>query len=400
MLKVLHIEDRFHPELGYQLNFFSKYHNPLIDMTIVTSGSLSYWNRDDGQDLSAADEKFEKENQIKIVRLKCALSRNRKANLILLGLRKKIKEISPDIIYIHALETWTCLRIFLMPAIVNKYIIYTDTHTLLNQFRGGAVEKFHMMLLKHIIVKKINKRKIKVLYTVDENRLIAENKYGISPENISPCPIGTDLSLYFYSEEMRNLLRKQFNIENDEAVIIYSGKINDFKKPHLIIDALKLIQKDLARQVKVIMVGAADEKYLQKLLETSRGNEKIKVELIGSVPNAELYKYYSMADFAVFPKENSLSSLDVQACNLPLIMEKDSTNIERLKYGGFIYEKDNIQDLADKIQIFIKNEGVRKKMGNAGKAYVHEYYDYVKIIKNLENHFFKDSQKMERASSE
>jgi glycosyltransferase involved in cell wall biosynthesis len=393
MLKVLHIEDRFHPELGYQLNFFSKYHNPLIDMTILTSGSLSYWNRDDGQDLSAIDEKFEKENHVKIIRLKSAFSRKRKANLILLGIRKKIREISPDIIYVHALETWTCLRIFLMPSILNNYIIYTDTHTLLNQFNGGIIEKFHMMLLKLIMVRKINKRRIKVLYTVEENRLIAENKYGVSPGNIFPCPIGTDLSLYFYSEPMRDLLRKQFNIENDEVVIIYSGKINGIKKPQLIIDALKLIQDDIAGKVRVIMVGAADEKYMHKLLEESRGNNKIKVELIGSVPNSELYKYYSMADFAVFPKENSLSSLDVQACKLPLIMEKDITNTERLKYGGLLYEKDNIQDLAGKIRIFIKDESLRKQMGSMGKAFVEENYNYVDIIKDLEDQFFKDSKK-------
>jgi glycosyltransferase involved in cell wall biosynthesis len=393
MLKVLHIEDRFHPELGYQLNFFSKYHNPSIDMTIVTSGSLSYWNRDDGQDLSAVDVKFEKENKVNIVRLKCAFSRKRKANLILLGLRKKIKEISPDIIYIHALETWTCIRIFLMPSILNNYIIYTDTHTLLNQFRGGLIEKFHMMLLKLIIVREINKRKIKVLYTVEENRLIAEKKYGIFPGNIYPCPIGTDLSLYFYSEPLRDLLRKQFNIENDEVVIIYSGKINGIKKPHLIIDALKLIRDDFAGKVRVIMVGAADEKYLHTLLGDSRNNDKLKVEITGSVPNAELYKYYSMADFAVFPKENSLSSLDVQACKLPLIMENDITNSERLKFGGLLYEKDNIQDLAAKIRIFIKDEDKRRQMGDMGRAYVEENYNYVKIIKDLEDQFFKDSKK-------
>jgi glycosyltransferase involved in cell wall biosynthesis len=397
MLKVLHIEDRFHPELGYQLNFFSKYHNPLIDMTIVTSGSLSYWNRNDGQDLSIIDRKFEQENHIKIVRLKSLFSRKRKANMILLGLRKKIKEISPDIIYIHALETWTCLKLFLMPFVINNFIIYTDTHTLLNQFRGGAVEKFHMMLLKMIIVRKINKRKIKVLYTVEENRLIAENKYGISPGNIFPCPIGTDLSVYFYSEEMRDLLRKQFKVENAETVIIYSGKINDFKKPHLIVDALKLIQQDITTVVRVILVGAADEKYLQILIQTSKDNDKIKVEYIGLVPNAELYKYYSMADFAVFPRENSLSSLDVQACNLPLIMENDVTNTERLKHGGFVYEKDNIHDLADKIRIFVNDEGLRKKMGRAGKTYVEKHYNYMEIVKNLEDQFFIDSPKKDRA---
>ena len=389
MVKILHIEDRFHPELGYQLNFFSKYHHPDFEMTILTSDSFLYWNRQDNYSLADADSKFEKEHGVKIIRLKTAFSRKRKANLFLKGLNKTIKTLAPEIIYIHSLETWTCLRIFMMPSVIRNHVIFTDTHTLFNQFKGGWVEKFHILLIKLIIVKQINRRNIKVLYTVDENRIISLQKYGIKPENVFPCLIGTDTSVYRYDPVIRNSLRESYQISGNELVILYSGKINDLKKPHLIFDALHLILHELKFQVRIIMIGAVDQNYLQKYNLLNQGGESMKVEWIGVVPNIKLYQYYSMADFAVFPKENSLSALDVQACKLPLIMENDSTNIERLKFGGLLYEKDNIVDLAAKMEILINSELLRNKMGEEGYKYISENYNYHLIVREMEALFHR-----------
>ncbi|MEZ5071174.1 MAG: hypothetical protein R2751_09435 [Bacteroidales bacterium] len=43
MLKVLHIEDRFHPDMGYQINYFARYHHPSCEFYILTSGSTRLW---------------------------------------------------------------------------------------------------------------------------------------------------------------------------------------------------------------------------------------------------------------------------------------------------------------------------------------------------------------------
>ncbi|MCF6185766.1 MAG: hypothetical protein L3J56_14300, partial [Bacteroidales bacterium] len=42
-IRIVHIEDRFHPDMGYQLNYTAKYHDKNIEMHIITSNSLSLW---------------------------------------------------------------------------------------------------------------------------------------------------------------------------------------------------------------------------------------------------------------------------------------------------------------------------------------------------------------------
>ncbi|MEZ5071175.1 MAG: hypothetical protein R2751_09440 [Bacteroidales bacterium] len=40
------------------------------------------------------------------------MDRKSRTNLWLVGLRKAIRRIDPDIVYVHALETYTALRLF------------------------------------------------------------------------------------------------------------------------------------------------------------------------------------------------------------------------------------------------------------------------------------------------
>jgi len=42
-MKILHVEDWFHPEMGYQVNFFAKYHSPEMDTWILSVNDFSLW---------------------------------------------------------------------------------------------------------------------------------------------------------------------------------------------------------------------------------------------------------------------------------------------------------------------------------------------------------------------
>ena len=120
-----------------------------------------------------------------------------------------------------------------------------------------------------------------------------------------------------------------------------------------------------------------------------KNKNNIQITFINSIENSLLYKYYSMADFAVFPKENTLSALDSQACKLPVIMESNTTNIERLEKGGIIYEKDNIHELGEKILELIDNSKLRSKLSKEGYKFIIDNYDYKSIIRNYEQLLLK-----------
>lgn len=384
-MKVLHIEDRFHPEMGYQPNFFAKYNDPSNEFIILTSNSLSIWNEANVEDITKyKDKEFETKYNVKIIRTKVRFDRGGKSLIWLVNLKKIISKINPDVIYVHGIELITTARLILSRKITTKYVVVSDTHSLLNQHWDNIIFKLYLWHLKNIIAKRVNKKRITVFYTTQENRYILEKIYGINSENVESCPIGTDFNVYQYDENAGRELKKTLNILPDEIILLYTGKFNKFKQPHIILDAVKSVENKIKTKVHLIFIGAKNQEYFDKYFKYRFENNDIKVLILASVKSSELYKYYSMADFAVFPKENTLSSLDSQACKLPILMEEDETNKERARLGGLLYEKNNLVDLANKIISLINDSSLKKKLSEEGYKYVKENYDYENIVSKME----------------
>jgi glycosyltransferase involved in cell wall biosynthesis len=114
------------------------------------------------------------------------------------------------------------------------------------------------------------------------------------------------------------------------------------------------------------------------------GNSDLNIILLKSKPSNELHEYYSAADFAVFPLESTLSSLECQACKLPVIMEDNPTNCQRIKMGGLTYISGNISDLSGKMQMLINDPILRKRLSKDGFDYVCQNYDYFKSLAQME----------------
>lgn len=378
-MKILHIEDRFHPEMGYQINFFAKYHHPDNEFIILTSDSLSLWDKT-VDEIVTTDRAFEKKYSVKIVRVKAILAKGKKYNIWLKGLVRKIEELNPDVVYIHAVESYTSLRLFLSKRIIHKYPLATDTHTLYNQIHNTAKFKFYYWFLKQVIFKKINKKQIPIFFTAAENQEIIKNYYKIKEENIYPCPIGTDLEVYRFDPKERKRLRSYYKYTDDTVILIYTGKMNSLKKPHLIFNALEALNN---KNIKVFVIGSKQDDYYENVFRPAA--EKEHAIILTPKPNTDLYKYYSMADIAVFPKENTLSALDAQACQLPVIMEEDQTNKSRLKHGGLVYKANDINDLSQKIYLLSHDQELRKKLASNGFAYISKKYNYKRIVAEMEN---------------
>jgi glycosyltransferase involved in cell wall biosynthesis len=385
-MKVLHIEDWFHPEVGYQINFFAKYHHSEIDFTILTSNAFSIWPDTNPQEIiEKKDLDFEKKYAVRIIRLK-AKTRNKKHNIWLLGLHDAIEKIKPDIIFLHAIESLTALRVILSKKIVNHYKIVVDTHTLYNQFGKGYFYRLFLSFFRSFISAKINKMEIIAFYTALENKSILEEVYKIKPNLIKNCQIGTDLNIYRFNKESRLQLRKTLNISEKGFVILYTGKLDFHKQPHLILEALTELRTKM-KETYIIFVGSKNLDYFNQYFNYEF-DENFQIKVLPAVRNEELYHYYSMADISVFPKQNTLSALDAQACCLTVIMEDDATNRERLQKGGLLYKQENMNDLADKIFKTYSDPVLLKQLSQNGFNYISENYNYTATIKNMESVLF------------
>lgn len=371
--------------MGYQVNFFAKFHNSDIEFIILTTDSFSIWsvNNCDKSFLNK-DKIFEKKYNIKIIRNKAKFDRLHKNNLWISKLINSIYAIDPDIIFIHGIETFTSIRILFNRRILKKYFVVTDTHTLLNQFNNSFKFKIYLLFIKYIIAKIINKKNLPVFYTTSENKEILANIYCIHSYLIFPSLIGTDFKKYIYDSSERINIRNFYNISHYDLVILYVGKHNIFKQPHLILESFKILEKIINRKIYLMFIGSCDINYINDYFNIDFNNTLIKKIIITEKNNSELYKFFSSADFIIFPRENSLSSLDAQACNLPVIMEEDQTNAERLRKGGILYKKGNILDLSRKIWKLINDIKLRKKLAVEGYEYIKQNFDYSVIVENLE----------------
>ncbi|MBL7127377.1 MAG: glycosyltransferase family 4 protein [Ignavibacteria bacterium] len=381
-MKILHIEDRFHPGLGHQINNFAKLHDPRIEFHILSSNSFYPWKGSNPKEIiTISDKDFEKKYNVIIHRTNILFEIH--SRVWMKKLKKIILDINPDVIYAHGIETFSTIRVILSK-LSKKYTTFTDTHTLLGQSKNKFVGSLFYFLFKRTVVPVMNKRNIGVFFTADENGMILKDIYRIRENNIHSCLIGTDTSKFYFDDIQRKSLREQYNIKNTDIAIIYTGKHNVIKQPHLVLEAVKNLERKNTIKLFLFFIGSKDEKYFKKHFG-ERSNYKFELIYITEIENDELYKYYSMADIAIFPKENTLSTLDVQACKLPVILEDNQTNRDRIRNSGLLYKKNNLSDLSDKIYELITNNELRKKLGENGLVLIEEVYDYKKIISDMEN---------------
>ena len=382
---VLHIEDRFHPSMGYQLNFFAKYHQPGTQFYIITSDSLNLWSSDhDTQKIKTEDRIFEEENRVSIIRLKAWLTSGARSRVWLRGLQKILREIKPDVLYVHGVESYSALRVILLRRRFKQCVICFDTHTLRNQFQTGIKFKLYLWILRGIVARKINKYRMKVFGTTPENVDILKKEYGIQTANVLYSPIGTDPGTYRFDLSWRKEMRHKYGFTEEDIVLAYTGKMNMKKQPHLILKALKIAEHQISVKLQVVFIGSLSETYKPYLHEITFTNKNIGLMILPAFPVNELYRIYSMADLAVFPLENTLSALDAQICRLPVIMEGDQTNVERLEKGGLLYKKGDLNDLSGKILDLINDASLRARLGSEGEAYIREKFSYEIITMKME----------------
>jgi len=382
-MKVLHIIDRFNPTLGQEINFIAKNKNDDIDLTILTSTSLKTWNIKSHHEVIEADHDYFKTNKVSIIRQDLCFEIGEK--LWIKGIIHTIENLKPEVVYVHGIEYITFMRIILWYTVNHSlgYRLYTDTHSLPQFTRGSFFRRVYYSLLKAIIIPLVNKFHVIAFYTAEENKGLLENFYKVKPTLIKPFVIGADLNTFRFNENERSNKRLQYQLKNEEILIVFSGRICIQKGPHLILEALNKIKSRLTKPISLLLIGFHDDSYLDDVIKPLI-DSSIRVIIEKAQPSRLMSGYFSAADFAVFPLESTLSSLECQACRLPVIMEDNTTNIQRAKMGGLLYEIGNLDAMADKMLQLINDSAIRYRLSEAGYTYVSQNYNYLLSLRQME----------------
>jgi glycosyltransferase involved in cell wall biosynthesis len=207
---------------------------------------------------------------------------------------------------------------------------------------------------------------------------------GVDENKLELIPNGIDLTQY------KNLpsyggFRNQFNINSNEKIILFLGRIHKIKGLELLVDAFAELLKKIY-DCKLLIVGP-DDGYLPVLKKQTidLGIEN-KVLFTGPLYGKDKLKAYSDADVFVLPAVYdcfSVTLLESMACGTPIVTTNNGDKLDWIhNKAGIVVDYDKAQ-MCSAIYKILKDDSLRKNFAAEGKRSVREIYNWGNIVEEI-----------------
>lgn len=394
-MKIVHVDDYFLPNAGYQINIIPKYQSIQgHDVTIVTS-KIDGINKPNAsffgsKNIERDDKKYELETGVKIIRVS-PLTKKLISNRIIQSNKffKVIDDLNPDIVFCHGNDTLTGIRMILKYK-QKKYPIVFDSH-MLEMASKNKFNKVFYKLYKNFITPIIIKNNLKVIRTQNDD--FVENYLGIP---LSQCPwisYGSDLLKFYPNEEVNQKFRKENNISNDDFIVLYTGKLDEAKGGKLLAETFKR-KFNTKRNIILVAVGDTYGEYGYDVEETFKESDN-KIIRFPTQNYQNLPVFYQCADLVVFPRQCSLSFYDAQACGVPVLSENNNINVDRnSNNNGFCFLSGDINDFINKIVMCAEmNKDDYEKIRENSIKFIKDNYNYENISRMYTDILIKEYER-------
>lgn len=297
----------------------------------------------------------------------------------------KIKEIvnNEDIDIIHG-RAWVSL----IPCMLTKLLSKKKVKLIIGYHGQNYSEKeIKGRNVKRMILQKILLRFVDIVYTLN-NRLKVYYSYqtGIDKNKILVIPNGLDLVTQNHEEKELDLLRIQYNIDREDIVIGFIGRLDKVKNLSLLIEAFSMLNKNISRTKLVIVGSGADENNLKDLAERLSIKDKVVFTGWSDIPNI----YYELMHIYAQPSLfEGMSGAIARAMlyQLPVVTTNVGGNPDLVvsnQTGYLIAPEDKDQLLAALVKLANSPE-LRYKLGAAGSQFIKEHYSLITMVNKYQN---------------
>jgi len=156
------------------------------------------------------------------------------------------------------------------------------------------------------------------------------------------------------------------NVPTDSRFILFSGRINHYKKVHNLIECLALTSKD-RNDIHIVIIGDGAKSAEVKGLTKELGLES-NVHFLGSIfDDEEVAKYFLLSDLFIIPGLVGLAIVHAFSYGKPLITEDISYHSPEIQYlidgeNGYFVPEDDVQKMADLILKSLANEAELQRL--------------------------------------
>jgi len=325
---------------SYQENYLPKYHKKQGHDVEIVASLFTFDENGNGKWVEKGS-KYTNEHGIPVTRLGFKNNRFSKILRQYTGLYEELERFNPDVIFIHGVQ-------FCDIKVLVKYLkkhpdvrVFADNHADFSNSAKSFVSKYiqHRILWRHC-AQLINPY-VKRFYGVLPARVdFLINEYKLPKEKVELLIMGTDDDSVTEAKNpiYRQQIRAQYGIEDDDFLIMYGGKTDNYKKQvFLLMDAVNEIDNP---KVKLIVFGSV----IPELKDEVQKRCSNRVKYIGWVQAKDSYKYFASCDLAVFPGRHSVFWEQVAGQGIPLLVKEWQGTKHTDINGNTIFLKNDSKD--------------------------------------------------------
>lgn len=284
-------------------------------------------------------------------------------------LRRIIKNNNIEIIHVHNFKTlfpiiYSCLFFRRKPKIIiTRHLIKKAKKNLLYNWLYSHIDNMIFvsnLALEEFILSKPN---------------IPKDKLNVIYNSVKP-PI---INIVEFD------LKKKFNIDKDEIIVSFTGRLVRDKGVDLLIKAFTKLRH---LNVRLVISGIGEEAYTKGLEALVRENNlEDKVSFLGFVKG--INNIIIQSDIGVFPsvwrEPFGLSIIEFMQGGVPVITTNNGAQKEYIinNETGLLIEPNSVEAIAESIEYLVQNPEIRSSISKKGRDYFENNLSYKEFYKNI-----------------
>jgi glycosyltransferase involved in cell wall biosynthesis len=182
----------------------------------------------------------------------------------------------------------------------------------------------------------------------------------------------------------------------DRTVILHPARMLPWKGVHLSVEAMRTVVEEFPNAV--LIVTDTDQiidwirelgEYKQQILQSIKEFGLSRNVLPHSFDFFDLPRAYALADIVIYPtcgeEPFGLVPLEAMACAKPVVVSRSGGLVESVVHAktGYIIDKDNSDQLADRLIQLLGDQGLRESMGRAGRRHVEAHFSRERMVSEV-----------------